>query len=123
MGEICSDVMVAATLAVSRRSWLFAYTAAAIIALLALAVLHRRFATYQACAGAAAVPVAIFSNVMRILLMATLIRYFGAQSVSGWLHDVPALVTLPVGLVLYFLLLKFIGSFSPAKTPSAPGVP
>jgi hypothetical protein len=50
---------VAAALAISRRSWLFAYAAAAIVALLALAVLHRRFATYQACAGAAALPVAV----------------------------------------------------------------
>jgi exosortase len=72
---------------------------------------------------AAAVPIAIFSNVMRILVMATVIRYFGAEWVSGRLHDVPALITLPIGLVLYFLLLKFIGSFFPAKTPSAPGVP
>ncbi|HTI82944.1 MAG TPA: hypothetical protein VL614_21020 [Acetobacteraceae bacterium] len=52
-------MVVAAALAVSRRSCLFAYTAAAIVALLALALLHRRFGTYQACAGAAAVPVAV----------------------------------------------------------------
>ncbi len=50
---------VAAALAISRRSWLLAYATVAIIALLALAVLHRRFAAYQACAGAAAVPVAV----------------------------------------------------------------
>lgn len=52
-------MVVAATFAVSCRSLLFAYTAVALAALLALAVLHRRFATYPACAGAAAVPVAV----------------------------------------------------------------
>src|SRR6185312_7886056 len=39
----------------------------------------------------AAIPVAIISNVLRVLVMAVVIRYLGARSVSGWLHDVPAL--------------------------------
>ncbi|HZZ82815.1 MAG TPA: exosortase/archaeosortase family protein [Gemmataceae bacterium] len=60
---------------------------------------------------AAAIPVAILSNVMRVLLMALAIRYLGPQSVSGWMHDVPAFITLPVGLVLFFGLQKLIGSF------------
>ena len=49
--------------------------------------------------------------------MAMLIRYLGAASVSGWLHNLPAVVTLPIGLLLFYLLDKAIGDFSFAKSP------
>jgi exosortase len=69
----------------------------------------------------AAVPVAILSNVLRVLLMAVAVRYLGSQSVSGWLHDVPAVVTLPVGLLLFFLISRAVGQwFSPRKVEGAP---
>jgi exosortase len=94
-----------------------------LVAFLALAVLvahlSRRGIFFGVLMIAAAVPIAIFSNVLRVLLMATLIRYLGVVSVAGWLHDLPALVTLPFGLLLFFVLLKTIGDFFPAK--SAPG--
>ena len=51
--------VVAVVLAVRRRSWLFAYAAACVLVLLLTAVLHRRFATYAACAGAITVPLAV----------------------------------------------------------------
>jgi exosortase/archaeosortase family protein len=65
----------------------------------------------------AAVPVAIISNVLRVLLMAFIIRSLGAQAVSGWLHNVPALVTLPIGLLLFFLIFYCIGDFFESKSP------
>ena len=52
-------VLVATILALRFRSWHFAYAAGAVILLIVAAVLHRRFSTYQACAGAIAMPLAI----------------------------------------------------------------
>jgi hypothetical protein len=52
-GTVC-----AAVLAVRRRSLGWSYATLCAVALLLMAVLHRRFATYSACAGAALVPVA-----------------------------------------------------------------
>jgi exosortase len=63
----------------------------------------------------AAVPIAILSNVLRVLLMAVLIRFLGAVSVSGWLHNVPALVTLPIGLLMFFLIVKSVGDLFPVR--------
>jgi exosortase len=71
----------------------------------------------------AAVPVAIISNVMRVLLMAITIRYLGSEWVSGKLHDVPAVATLPIGLLLFWGLHTFIGSCLAAKAPEPKGVP
>jgi exosortase len=94
-----------------------------LVAFVALAVLiahlSRRGLLFGLLMIAAAVPIAILSNVLRVLLMAVLIRNFGAGAVSGWLHDLPAFVTLPVGLLLFFLLLKSIGELFPVK--SIPG--
>jgi exosortase len=70
---------------------------------------------------AAAVPVAILSNVLRVLVMALVIRYWGAQSVSGWLHNVPALATLPFGLLMFFVLHWGLSSFF--RAPKAEGQP
>jgi exosortase len=49
----------------------------------------------------AAVPVAIFANVVRILLMALGAVWFGTRWMGGWMHDAPAMVTLPLGLALF----------------------
>jgi exosortase len=94
-----------------------------LVAFLALAVLmthlSRRGIIFGLFMILAAVPIAILSNVLRVLLMAIMIRYFGAASVSGWLHDLPALVTLPIGILFFFLLLKSVGDFFPLKPESA----
>jgi exosortase len=52
----------------------------------------------------AAVPVAIGANVLRVLLMAIGAKYFGAGWMASWLHDAPALVTLPIGVGLLLML-------------------
>ena len=86
-------VLVAAILAIQFRSWQFAYAAGAVILLIAAGVLHRRFSTYQACAGAITLPLAItminanFSNqpafrlalarmsLLLVILIAPLVAY------------------------------------------------
>ena len=98
-----------------------------LVAFLALAMLmshlSRKGIVFGILMLLAAVPIAILSNVLRILLMAVLIRNLGSQAVSGWLHDLPALVTLPIGLVLFFLLLKSVGDFFTVKpTPAEKAV-
>lgn len=64
----------------------------------------------------AAVPVAVLSNVLRVLVMAVSLRYLGLASISGWLHDVPALLTLPVGLGLFFLIHRTAGQLLAGPT-------
>lgn len=63
----------------------------------------------------AAVPVAVLSNVLRVLVMALSLRYLGLASISGWLHDVPALLTMPVGLALFFLIHRVAGQLLDAR--------
>ncbi len=59
---------------------------------------------------AAAVPVAVAANVLRVLLMAFGARLFGVGWLSGWLHDAPALVSLLLGLALYLPLAAALGA-------------
>jgi exosortase len=51
----------------------------------------------------AAIPAALIANVLRILVMAYGARWFGTDWLSGWMHDVPALMTLPLGFGLLLL--------------------
>jgi exosortase/archaeosortase family protein len=96
-----------------------------LVAFLALATLVAHLSGRGMALGlilvVAAVPVAIISNVLRVLLMAFIIRSLGAQAVSGWLHDIPALVTLPLGLLLFFLIFYCIGDFFESKSPEPEG--
>jgi exosortase len=55
-----------------------------------------------------AAPVAILTNVVRVFLMALGVIYFGPSWLSKWLHEVPALLTLPLGILTYFGLLWVI---------------
>ena len=48
-----------------------------------------------------ALPVAVITNLFRILLMAFALRHFGPQSIEGAYHQVPGLLTLPIGLALF----------------------
>jgi exosortase len=79
-----------------------------IVAFLALGALvghlMNKGVVFQLLLIVAAVPVAIVANVCRILLMAFGAKWFGTSWLSGWMHDVPALVTLPLGLALFLLV-------------------
>ncbi|MCI0459351.1 MAG: exosortase/archaeosortase family protein, partial [Gemmataceae bacterium] len=68
----------------------------------------------------AAVPVAIVANVFRVVLMAVGARWFGSSWMSGWLHDAPALLTMPVGLALFALVGVWLGRLS-RRTPASGG--
>jgi exosortase len=65
---------------------------------------------------AAAIPAAIVANVLRVVLMAFGARWFGTSWLSGWMHDVPALITLPVGLGLLLLASWGLHRVAPGRT-------
>jgi exosortase len=64
---------------------------------------------------ALAVPVAIVANVARVLLMGFGMVYFGPSWFSTWLHDMPALITIPLGIVGYFGLVWLVAPASSAE--------
>ena len=69
-----------------------------------------------------AVPIAVVANVLRVLLMVVGARCFGTGWLEGWMHDLPAMLTLPIGLVLLFLVSRWMGIAreTPAVKSGAP---
>lgn len=76
-----------------------------------------------------AAPTAIIANTLRVILMNLGAAWFGTSWISSVLHDVPALFSLPVGVVLFLLMdswLSTLGNASPAaradqEARTAPG--
>jgi exosortase len=68
-----------------------------------------------------AVPVALLANVARVILMAMGAVWFGTDWMHGWLHDTPALFSLPFGLLLFLGVWRLLSAFWPS--PAAKGVP
>jgi exosortase len=71
-----------------------------------------------------AVPVAIIANVVRVLLMGVGLVHFGPTWLSTWMHDLPALFTLPLGILGFFGLVWLVapsatGAGSTAIEPAA----
>jgi exosortase len=66
----------------------------------------------------AALPIAVFANVLRVLMMAFGARYFGIEWLSGWLHHAPILFALPVGIALFYMIDRGVGSW-PARPQEA----
>lgn len=95
-----------------------------IMAFIALAAvighLSRRSLGFRLTLLALSVPVAIAANVGRVILMAVGSRYFGTHWLSGWMHDLPAMVTLPLGLALMLAVTWGLGRLWPP--PRAEGV-
>ncbi len=60
-----------------------------------------------------AVPAAVAANVLRVFFMAMGVKLFGANWLSSWMHDVPALITLPLGLGLLLAVGWLLGSIWP----------
>jgi exosortase len=95
-----------------------------IVAFLALAALLARLSGKSLGKGLAlcllSLPVAVVANVLRVLLMVIGARCFGTGWLSGWMHDVPALLTLPVGFILLLLLSRWLlkGNAPAADTPA-----
>jgi exosortase len=66
----------------------------------------------------AAVPVALLANVVRILLMALGAVWFGTRWMGGWMHDAPAMVTLPLGLALFVVVGWALSRWFREPTPA-----
>lgn len=69
-----------------------------------------------------AIPVAIIVNTLRVVLMGLGAYYYGVSWLDGWLHHAPALLTFPLGFVLFLAaawLLKPIAS-APVEEETAP---
>jgi len=62
-----------------------------------------------------AAPVAVIANVVRILIMGFGLVYFGPTWLSTWMHDVPAMFTLPLGVLSFFGLVWLVTPSAPAK--------
>jgi exosortase len=79
-----------------------------IVAFVALAALFghlsNRSTLYRVFLLVSSIPVAITANVLRVVLMNLGAYWFGTKWLGGWLHDAPALFSLPVGLVLFFAI-------------------
>ncbi len=69
---------------------------------------------------ALAVPIAIITNILRVLLMALGILWFGPGWSASSLHDVPALLTMPIGLLLFFGCVKMMERSSTPPTQDPP---
>lgn len=70
----------------------------------------------------AGVPAAIVANLARVLLMAAAAQWAGIGWLSTWLHDLPALFTLPLGLGLLLAVdwcLPAPGQAAPSETSTA----
>lgn len=70
-----------------------------------------------------AVPVAIFTNIVRVVLMGVGLVSFGPSWFTTKLHDLPAYFTLPLGVVCFFALVWLIAPSPPPDPPPAPPSP
>jgi exosortase len=75
------------------------------------------------------VPVAIAANTLRVVLMNVAVVYFGTQWLGGTLHDAPILFSLPVGILLFFLIDRALENLllqkgsPPPSDPVSPAAP
>lgn len=67
---------------------------------------HRAEWRYMAVLTLAAVPVAIFSNLARVLILVLLTYYAGEAAAQGFLHNFAGMTTFAIALVTIYLLDK-----------------
>ena len=70
---------------------------------------------------AAALPVSILANSLRVMMMAMGSVWFGLGWINTGLHDVPAYLSVPLGCLLYLGVHLLIGMFT--KNPTVPIAP
>jgi exosortase len=91
-----------------------------IVSFVALGVLvgglSRKSPAFRVLLAVAAIPVAVLANVARILLMAAGSVWFGTQWLGSWMHDAPALVTLPVGVALFLAIAWILNRLTPVPS-------
>lgn len=56
----------------------------------------------------ASIPMAIVANLCRVLALTLIARFYGTASIKGVLHDLPLLITLPIGGVLLWSLFRVL---------------
>jgi exosortase len=70
-----------------------------------------------------AVPTAVAANTLRVLLMHAGAIWFGTGWIQGVLHDMPALFSLPIGVLFFLLLDHWLSSWSQQTVqPKAPTI-
>lgn len=69
---------------------------------------HRANWRYMAVLVAAAIPVAVFSNLMRVLLLILITYYWGEAAAQGFLHNFAGLTTFAISLVTIYVLDKLL---------------
>jgi exosortase len=72
---------------------------------------------------AAALPISILANSLRVVMMAVGSVWFGLNWINTGLHDVPAYLGVPLGCLLFIGVHAAIGRFvrkDPPQTPAAP---
>ena len=80
---------------------------------------HRANWRYMAVLVAAAIPVAVFSNLMRVLLLILITYYGGEAAAQGFLHNFAGLTTFAISLVTIYVLdklLQRVWRFAAAKS-------
>ncbi|HEY7326116.1 MAG TPA: exosortase/archaeosortase family protein [Gemmataceae bacterium] len=90
-----------------------------IVSFVALAVLigglSRRSMAFRILLALVAIPLAILANVVRILLMAAGSIWFGTHWMGSWMHDAPALLTLPLGVAMLLVAVRGLNCFMPVS--------
>lgn len=61
-----------------------------------------------------AIPIAIISNIIRLIITVALVQWFGLEMASGTIHEVSGLVVFCIGLILFFIVYKLISIGSKA---------
>lgn len=69
-------------------------------------VSHRADWRYMLALAASAIPVAIFSNLVRVLILVLLTYYAGDAAAQGFLHNFAGMTTFAVALVSIYLIDK-----------------
>ncbi len=67
-----------------------------------------------------AVPVAVVANTLRVVLMNLGAAYFGTKWMTGILHDLPALFSIPVGIILFLLFDRVLSGLIGLDETKAP---
>jgi exosortase len=71
----------------------------------------------------ASVPVAVFANVLRVVLMNVGAYWFGTGWLGGWLHHAPAVFTLPIGFLLFLAIDRTLQGLFGKKEATPPVTP
>jgi len=55
-----------------------------------------------------AIPIAIISNIIRLIITVALVQRYGSEMASGFTHEVSGLLVFFIGLILFFIVYKLL---------------